>query len=573
LRISLRGRVLGVAAALALVLLAPTVAHAATLTVNSGVYTYNSGLLKANKLNVIAVDNNVQFNEGMAGGDNITVSGTSAGTCTGSGTNYVTCTTTATSLTVNGGVSDAMADELFVSTGFGSGLGIVTVNAGQGDDIVSGSGTFNGDAGNDVVGGSNLPATLNGGSGNDRLVNGDQDQTFNGGTGADTVDYSQGGYNVTVSIDGAANDGPFASHDNVQTDVEHIQGSPGNDVLTGTVNGATTVNNLYGGGGDDVLNGNDGDDMLDGQGGADEYNGGAGFDTANYSARSADVQVTLNDSGFDGEVGERDNVHTDVESVTGGYGDDVLVASPTLDINITLNGLLGDDLVQGGPGDDAVIGGPGEDQIDGKGGNDDLNGSSGADNVDGGTGDDTIDGSFGFDHLDGGSGLDTLTGGDGPDELLIRDGQADTANCSAGTDRVVRDDAGDTVSADCETVEAMSAAQQGAVSASPTTGPATVAVLPVAKGEPVNVTVSCRVARRHRDGITCTVSFSGATPPAVTARLTRGGHTYAIARKRISGRQAKLRLRPVRRAHRGAYTLKLRDAGGTTIANVRVAIR
>jgi hypothetical protein len=53
----------------------------------------------------------------------------------------------------------------------------------------------------------------------------------------------------------------------------------------------------------------------------------------------------------------------------------------------------------------------------------------------------------------------------------------------------------------------------------------------------------------------------------------RGGRTYALAHKSINGQRATLKLRSVRRVRRGAYTLRLRDTSGTTIANLTVTIR
>ena len=73
--------------------------------------------------------------------------------------------------------------------------------------------------------------------------------------------------------------------------------------------------------------------------------------------------------------------------------------------------------------------------------------------------------------------------------------------------------------------------------------------------------------------ISCKLIFAGGAPAAVRARLSRGGRTYAVARTRVSSRSARIRLRPGRNAHRGAYKLVLRDANGTKMASLRVAIR
>jgi Ca2+-binding RTX toxin-like protein len=62
--------------------------------------------------------------------------------------------------------------------------------------------------------------------------------------------------------------------------------------------------------------------------GADSIEGGDGRDMVYYGSRSAPVTVTLADRiANDGELGEGDNVETDVEDVIGGLGNDTLVGS------------------------------------------------------------------------------------------------------------------------------------------------------------------------------------------------------------------------------------------------------
>ena len=59
------------------------------------------------------------------------------------------------------------------------------------------------------------------------------------------------------------------------------------------VNGGTDNDSLIGDSGANVLQGNGGDDVLDGGLGADSLTGGGGADTADYSARTNPVNVTL----------------------------------------------------------------------------------------------------------------------------------------------------------------------------------------------------------------------------------------------------------------------------------------
>src|SRR3954469_14282944 len=175
---------------------------------------------------------------------------------------------------------------------------------------------------------------------------------------------------------GAGNDRAFVDNGTRLT----AFGEGGNDDLAGS----TSL---------DTLDGGSGDDTLTPRGFGDIVNGGADFDTVQMPAGG--VTVTLDDVANDGKTGENENIHSDVEKVAGG---------------------------------------PGNDQIDG---------SAGANTLDGGDGNDTLTGL---------GGADTLTGGGGNDVIQARDGGADTVSCGTGDDRAVVDPA-DQVSPDCETVE------------------------------------------------------------------------------------------------------------------------
>jgi hypothetical protein len=158
-----------------------------------------------------------------------------------------------------------------------------------------------------------------------------------------------------------------------------------------TISGTPADDAIYGRGGNDRINGEGGNDDLDGGPGADDLRGGAGNDAASYGSDDAAVTVTLDDRPNDGLRGEGDNVHTDVEDVYGGAGNDRLVGSAT------------------------------------------------GDTLDGGAGDDT---------LIGGKGVDGLYGGYGDDVINARDGEVDTVDCGPGRDRAQLD-AGD-VETGCE---------------------------------------------------------------------------------------------------------------------------
>ncbi|MCF7699270.1 calcium-binding protein [Loktanella sp. M215] len=127
-----------------------------------------------------------------------------------------------------------------------------------------------------------------------------------------------------------------------------------------TIDGDTGNDEVYGGGGKDLITGNMGDDILFGEDGADSMNGGSGNDL-----------------------------------LFGGAGDDIL---------------------EGGWGDDSLTGGEGRDLLNGGGGNDVLDGrdaDGGFDYLNGGAGDDLLLAGAG-DHLNGGEGADIFS--------LTRDG-------------------------------------------------------------------------------------------------------------------------------------------------------
>ena len=82
--------------------------------------------------------------------------------------------------------------------------------------------------------------------------------------------------------------------------------------------GGTANNVLTGGAGHDSLDGDAGNDTLDGGTGDDDLTGGAGTDLVSYAGRANPVDVVLDGGGGNGEAGEDDTIHLDVESVAGG---------------------------------------------------------------------------------------------------------------------------------------------------------------------------------------------------------------------------------------------------------------
>lgn len=383
------------------------------------------------------------------------------------------------------------------------GAGNDTVTGGTGPGMLiggDGNDTVNGGSGDETIDGGAGNDTLSGGAGNDTLSGGDGDDTFNegsaangadvfsGGAGSDTVSYSERTNSVSVTLDGTANDGEASEGDNVSGDIENATGGAGADTLIGS----SGANALDGGPGDDALSGGLGNDTLSGgpgndifsedssPNGSDVFIGGDGEDTVSYALRTNPVTVTIDDTANDGESGEADNVHSDVEDVVGGSGNDTITGSSFGNAlsggpgNDTLNGGggmdtlrggLGNDIENGDTGDDTFledaavngadvfVGGPGLDTIsyaertnpvkvtlDGKkdsgAASEGDQVSSDVENALGGSGDDILTGSEASNILRGNGGNDTLTGGDGND---ILDGGAgnDSENGGAGNDLFV----------------------------------------------------------------------------------------------------------------------------------------
>ncbi|MBB2945652.1 Ca2+-binding RTX toxin-like protein [Actinoplanes lutulentus] len=167
------------------------------------------------------------------------------------------------------------------------GLGNDLLNGGNGADQVNGSAgddRLQGGAGNDQLTGWSGDDLLDGGAGDDYLSGDDPDletsvpigtDMIRGGSGADRVDYNGHARPVVVDLDGVTgDDGQEGEHDTVGSDVEHLNGSPQSDVLTGN----SAANYIIGGFGDDVIRGGGGTDTLYGGDGADLIHGEAGDD-------------------------------------------------------------------------------------------------------------------------------------------------------------------------------------------------------------------------------------------------------------------------------------------------------
>jgi len=167
----------------------------------------------------------------------------------------------------------------------GGGGNDIIAGAGGNDDLFGGNGndTLSGGEGRDNVNGDDGNDTVNGENGDDDLGGGSGDDLLNGGAGVDTADYGDHG-DVTVTLDGVANDGSAGETDNADADkaVENVITGPGDDNVVGNA-----LPNFI-----DTGSGNDGIDVRDGTFGVDIVSCGSGYDTA-----AGDVLDTFDRSG------------------------------------------------------------------------------------------------------------------------------------------------------------------------------------------------------------------------------------------------------------------------------------
>jgi Ca2+-binding RTX toxin-like protein len=220
--------------------------------------------------------------------------------CTGTGP--ITCTGKVDAIEANMGAGD---DEMVIGDNVPHSVPS-TLEGGPGSDkLVGGPANdvlyagedhdpdiLEGGGGNDVLYGVNIfhpkkdsgPATMNGGPGSDLMIGGQpcDGDTFNGGPGAnDSASFARihnPGIAVEATIGGAVLDPDVGNcHEgHITTSTEKIEGSPGNDILTGD-NGPNT------------LLGRGGNDKLNGMGGSDDCIGGGGHNSATNCEKEAQI--------------------------------------------------------------------------------------------------------------------------------------------------------------------------------------------------------------------------------------------------------------------------------------------
>ena len=188
-----------------------------------------------------------------------------------------------------------------------------TLFGGTGNDLLDGRGgndQLYGGAGSDTLIGGAGADLLDGGNDNDTLVGGTGADTLIGGAGVDVADYSASAAAVVVDLAAGTGSGGDAAGDSL-SGVENLIGSAGNDQLRGD---DATGNTLFGGQGNDLLDGRGGNDLLYGGAGGDTLIGGLGNDLLDggegndilYGGDGADTLLggVGNDSIFGGSVGD-----------------------------------------------------------------------------------------------------------------------------------------------------------------------------------------------------------------------------------------------------------------------------
>lgn len=218
-----------------------------------------------------------------------------------------------------------------------------------------------------------------------------------------------------------------------------------------------TIEQAFGGSGNDTLTGNDADNVLGGNGGNDQIDGGAGADLLRGNAGQDTVSGGAGNDTIWAGAGD-----TSGDEFSGGTGDDII------------GGGSGDDLAYGGNGSDILYGGDGDDTLSGAGwsngqavnadtgsneiwsgdGNDQLHGGSLADALGGGEGDDTIIGYGGGDVIYAGSTGDDELSGEGGDDLIFGGTENDTVSGGAGSDELYGGSGNDNISggSDADTI-------------------------------------------------------------------------------------------------------------------------
>jgi len=325
--------------------------------------------------------------QGDGAADSVTVNGTG-------GNDHITVASSGASVVVNG-----LAAQVTIA-GAEPDKDSLVVNGAAGNDTINASAltagqinlTINGDAGDDVITGSQGDDQVIGGQGSDTAPLGAGNDTFiwNPGDGSDTVDGQAGndtlqfnGAAIAEKIDVSANGGHARLTRDIGTVTMDLNGVEHIDV--NALGGADTIN-VHDLSGTDVTVVNIDLESAPGSGVGDSapdkitIDGTAGNDVIQIVGDASGVTIfglaaTVHITGF--------AAATDQLVINGLAGDDVITASGLAAgaIQLTANGGDGDDILIGSPGNDTLAGGAGDDVLIGNGGQDVLDGGPGSNTV------------------------------------------------------------------------------------------------------------------------------------------------------------------------------------------------
>ena len=378
------------------------------------------------------------------------------------------------------GFVDAQGDQIDGTDGLDDTIygfdGADTIEAGLGNDEVYGG------LGNDVLSGGAGSNLVDGDDGDDTFVTGAGADTFVGGSGQDNLDASGSAAAVNIDLNSGVMTGGDVGNDSLGFGVDGVIGSAFDDTLSGFDDfDPTYTNQLFGGAGNDLIDGRGGDDLLEGGSGNDTIFAGTGNDTVdggsgddsisafagNNSLSGGDGADTIfsQDGGNDTIFGGADNDTITIrtlstasvsggETVTTGTDQDRLdVAQGTTSLSLTFSGAEAGQISDGpttisfdeieqvflGNGNDTINTGAQTAglYVDAGGGNDlfDASTTSGDNVLEGQAGDDTIYGGSGNETLGGGAGSDLIYGAAGSDSLRAG-GDDDTVYGGIGHDTI-----------------------------------------------------------------------------------------------------------------------------------------
>ncbi|MBD8710205.1 MULTISPECIES: M10 family metallopeptidase C-terminal domain-containing protein [Pseudomonas] len=240
------------------------------------------------------------------------------------------------------------------------------------------------------------------------------------------------------------------------TDVLTTYGSSGDDVISEYAQAYNTV--LYGGAGDDLIQGGVLDNVLIGGAGVDQLAGAQGHDTFRFtqltdSYRTASASYTDTITAFDASKDSIDVTSLGMSGLGNGHNGTLDLAY-NADKNLTY--LKSYDADAQGQRFELILNGDYRTSLTadnflpltaGTSGDDSLHGTThGRDTLVGGDGRDMLSGRGDDDRLDGGAGADRLIGGQGADTFVynqLTDSQVDAAGKNQGRDLIVDFNSGD----------------------------------------------------------------------------------------------------------------------------------